>query len=98
MNDNTKLGPYTVRIGIRCDNPAFPTYLIFKGDALIGKPFSAPSLSDCEGIERRNSERAKVYELKIEYKKRPYTIGRRGRPTNAERERREAALLTEIPE
>lgn len=59
MEANTttwQLGPYTVRIGLRPDNPAFPVYLVFRGDHLIGKNFSRPSRTDCEWLERTNGE------------------------------------------
>lgn len=57
MSDTTfTLGKYTVRIGLRQDNPAFPVYLVFRGDRLIGKHFSRPGLSDCEWLERTNGE------------------------------------------
>lgn len=48
------LGPFTVRIGLRPDNPAFPVYLVFRGERLIGKHFSRPSESDCRWLERNN--------------------------------------------
>lgn len=50
------LGPYTVRLGLRPDNPAFPAYLVFRGDRLIGRQFSCPSESDCQRIERERSD------------------------------------------
>lgn len=53
MSDTSfELGPYIVRIGLRHDNPAFPVYLVFRGERLIGKHFSRPGLSDCEWLER----------------------------------------------
>ena len=54
-----QLGPYTVRIGLRADNPAFARYLVFKRDRLVGKQFSRPCLSDCEWLEQWGSEYAR---------------------------------------
>jgi hypothetical protein len=47
-----KLGPYKIVEGLRRDNPAFPVYLIYKGDRLVGRQFSRPCLSDCQWLER----------------------------------------------
>ena len=46
------LGIYTVRICLRPDNPAFPTFMIYRGATLIGRHMSRPGLSDCERLER----------------------------------------------
>lgn len=58
MSDSAtfELGKFTVRIGLRRDNPAFPVYLVFHGDRLVGKHFSRPGLSDCQWLERTNGE------------------------------------------
>lgn len=50
------LGPYTIRIGLRPDNPAFTKFLVYRGDKFIGPNFSRPSLSDCETLERLQKE------------------------------------------
>lgn len=55
-NNSFHLGPYTVQIGLRPDNPAFPTYLVFRGEQLVGKQFSRPCLSDCEWLERTRGQ------------------------------------------
>lgn len=55
MSDATfELGPYTVRIGLRQDNPAFHRYLIFFRGQLVGKQFSRPGLSDCQWLHREH--------------------------------------------
>lgn len=53
MSD-TSLGKFTVRVGLRTDNPLFPVYLVFLGAKLIGKQFSVPTISDCEWLERQH--------------------------------------------
>jgi hypothetical protein len=47
-----KCGRYTVRQAIRPDNAAFPCYMIFRGDKLVGRSFSVPDRDWCEAIER----------------------------------------------
>lgn len=47
------LGKYTVRIGLRADNPAFAVYLIYVGDRLVGKQFSVPSVTDCDWLSKQ---------------------------------------------
>jgi hypothetical protein len=46
------LGCYTVRICLRRDNPAFPIFVIYRGEIFIGRHMSRPGLSDCERLER----------------------------------------------
>lgn len=53
-----QLGPYTIRISLRTDNPAFASFLIFRGDALIGKQFSRPCETDCQRLEHQGEHRA----------------------------------------
>lgn len=92
----TKVGPYVVREGLRQDNPAWPVYLVYRGERFIGKQFSVPSESDCEWLERTNgryvhreeNSSPKPYGYSVQTRK-------RGRPTNEERARR---ALAEIPE
>ena len=48
------VGPYRVQQRPRFDNPAFAVYVVMRGDVLIGKTFSIPSLSDCEWLDRHN--------------------------------------------
>lgn len=84
-----RIGPYTVRAGMRLDNPAFPVYLIYRGEKFIGKQFSMPSETDCEWLERTNGR----YVLQAQQKPYGYSarsIGRRGRAA--------AASPAEIPE
>jgi hypothetical protein len=47
-----KCGRYIVRQAIRSDNPAFPCYMIFRADKLVGRSFSVPDRDWCEAIER----------------------------------------------
>ncbi len=51
-----QLGKYTVRLGLRRDNPAFPTYLVFIGHILIGKSFSRVDEDACRWLERQQRE------------------------------------------
>ena len=92
------LGKYIVRIALRRDNPAFPQYQIFSGSDLVGMQFSMPCLSDCEWHDRQRGVYARQDESKPNSSWQLRITYRRGRPTNAERARREATLLTEIPE
>lgn len=48
-----EVGPYKVQQQPRFDNPYWPVYLVTRGDRLIGKSFSIPTLSDCEWLERQ---------------------------------------------
>ena len=50
------LGPYTVRIRVRPDNPAFGAYVVMRGEEFIGRSFSRPSLSDCDWLARENCQ------------------------------------------
>lgn len=50
-----ELGPYTIYQRVRPDNPAWPAYLVFRGDKLIGRNFSKPDLGCCEWLERRET-------------------------------------------
>lgn len=45
-------GRYTIHRTCRPDNPAWPRYLIFKGEKLVGRSFSVPDKDWCESIER----------------------------------------------
>ncbi len=91
------VGPYTVRQQPMFDNPAWAHYLIFRSGKLIGKQLSYPTLDDCRWHENRRGQ----YALEGESSRLPhgYTAQtrwwqKRGRPTNAERERRARELLT----
>lgn len=48
------LGKFTVQQRPRPDNPAWPVYIVFRGEKLIGKSFSIPDLGCCEWLERTN--------------------------------------------
>lgn len=95
-----QLSRFTIREQPRRDNPAWPQFLIFLSGKLIATQASRPAESDCEWHLRRRGEYAKAEESQSYCKTygRKFKIHRGGRPTNAERERREAMLLTEIPE
>lgn len=45
-------GRYTVQQVVRPDNPAFPRYLIFRNEKLVGVSFSMLDASWCESVER----------------------------------------------
>lgn len=101
----TTLGPYTIREGLRPDNPAFPCYLVFRGAKLIGRQFSMPSLTDCEWLEaNREGRYAEPTGASMAQKSKYALAGgeatarkyRRGRPTNEERAQREAQELEEL--
>lgn len=81
-----QLGRFTIRVGLRPDNPAFPRFLVFLGDDLVGKQFSRPCVTDCEWLLRSQRSESQY----AEPSKAPFafTVYRRGRPTNAERARR----------
>lgn len=46
-----QLGPYTVQQRPRFDSPGWAQYIVFLGDAIIGKCFSCPCESDCAWLE-----------------------------------------------
>ena len=52
MSETFELGPYTVRLALRADNPAFPVHIVMRGAKQIGKQFSRPNLDDCRSLER----------------------------------------------
>lgn len=71
------LDKFTVRAGLRPDNPAFPVYLVFIGERLIGKSFSLPDLECCRWLERQITDRL-VYAASSATLK-EYSNRRRGR-------------------
>jgi hypothetical protein len=104
-------GPYTVRQQPRNDNPYWPCYLVFLDDVLMGKSFSRPDLGCCDWIRRQYEEgrtvyadssaplyQESIYRRGKSGKHGTFSIKRRGRPTNAERARREAMLLSSMTE
>ncbi len=67
---------------LRIDNPAFPQYLVYVGQNLIGKQFSVPTISDCEWLERQVADEL-VYAASSA-RLRQFSVKRRGgRPVNA---------------
>ena len=80
-------GRFTVRIGLRPDNPAFPVYLVFVKGKLIGRSFSIPDSSACEWLERQNAlDRVTYAETSAPPKTAPLrgvALPRRGRPKKA---------------
>lgn len=78
-------------------NEYFTTHHIFLREKLIGRQLSVPSVSDCQWHEAHCG----TYATKEQSHKPRYgyqMIQKRGRPTNAERDKRAAMLLTTIPE
>jgi hypothetical protein len=101
MTTTITLGRYTVRQGIRVDNPAFPSYLIYCGERLIGKQFSMPSESDCAWLERTNGTYAKESRWPETSEGRQIwntAKRRKGRPADVEREKRDAYLALQPDE
>lgn len=47
------LGPYTVRLSVRPDNPYWIQYLVFRAGLLIGRHFSKPDLDCCRWLEQQ---------------------------------------------
>ena len=87
------VGPFTVTVGVRPDNPSFACYIICRGTKLIGKQFSYPSLTDCQWFEKQKG----VYADRSENATQAYgwtasTARRRGRQRkeDSERELKEA--------
>lgn len=93
------LGKYSILAMPLQTNEYFTTHHIFIANRLIGRQLSVPSLSDCQWHENR----AGVYATKEQSHKPRYGYQMlpsrpRGRPTNAERARRAATELAEVPE
>lgn len=62
------LGKYTIRIGLRPDNPAFPKYIILVGEKIVGVQFSMPSITDCQWHEHQRGVYAKAEQSEDDYK------------------------------
>ena len=82
------IGPYTVRIALRPDNPACAQYVVFRGGKFVGKQFSRPCESDCrwlethdDGLYARGSRWPETSEGRPIWNA---TIRRRGRPRKGE--------------
>lgn len=86
------MGVFTVQVRLRPDNPAFPVYVIFRGERLVGRSFSMPDEGCCHWLEAQEANRIRYAEEAAQKKfcMRDWSIGRRGRPTKAEQERRAA--------
>ncbi len=54
--DSFRLGKYTVRLGMRRDNPAFPVFEVFIGHVMIGKSFSRVDEGACRWLERQQRD------------------------------------------
>ncbi len=54
--DTFQLGKYTIRLGLRADNPAFPVFKVFIGNILIGKSFSRVDEDACRWLELQERE------------------------------------------
>ena len=90
------LGPYRIlAIGLHL-NPYFTTHKINRDGIFLGAQMSVPTLDDCRWHDSQRGTYARPTNRPIGYS--AQQVWRRGRPTNAERARRDATLLTEIPE
>lgn len=49
------LGHFTVWQRPRFDNPAWPVYIVYLRDRLVGKSFSRPDLSCCEWLAKQKT-------------------------------------------
>jgi hypothetical protein len=68
IGETIEIGPFTVRCGMRPDNPAWPVYLIYRRDKLIGRQFSMPSRSDCDSLQAGGALHGDAYESRAEEK------------------------------
>ena len=93
------LGPYRVlALGLHL-NPYFTTHRIHRDGIFVGAQLSVPTPDDCRWHDHREGQYARKQESKPNSSwQLRIPQHRPGRPTNAERARREATLLTEIPE
>lgn len=57
-----EIGPFVVRQAVRPDNPAWPAYLVFRGEKLVGKSFSMPDLDACQWLERQARDEVRYAE------------------------------------
>jgi hypothetical protein len=92
-----RLGRFTVRQQPRFDNPAWAQFTVSIGKKFIGNAFSCPDLACCEYLERQsNGVTSQLTAAKVPAATlRGIAAFRKGRPTNAERERRAALLPVE---
>ena len=88
-------GPYRVQHDPLTHMP-YGLYRIYKGAQYIGAQLSYPSSDDCRWLDVNRATYAKPEETTkfVNYKERQAV--RRGRPTNAERARRQALLEQEL--
>ena len=56
VNSSFDLGPYTVRVMMRSDNPHWPIYLVSRDSRAIGRQFSRPCEDDCRALEREHRQ------------------------------------------
>ncbi len=78
-----QLGPYTVRIALRDDNPAFPRFMVFRGEKHVGNSFSRPAEGCCQWLEQHQEGRYAPPSLTPL----PIFTKRRGRPRKVDAER-----------
>jgi hypothetical protein len=95
MSSQFSCGPYTVRQTLRFDNPYWPCFIVSRGNKHIGRCFSVPDKGWCQYLERalKAQQDAEAGKIKWQQWKNWSMAGRRGRPTRAEKERRDAMLL-----
>lgn len=93
-----RIGRFTIRQQPRFDNPAWAQFTVSIGTKFIGNAFSCPDLGCCEYLERQSKGATppRLTAAKVPaHTLRGIAAFRKGRPTNAERERRAALALTE---
>lgn len=88
-------GPYRVQHDPLTHMP-YGLYRVYKGEKYIGAQLSYPSAEDCRWIELHRYTYAKPEETAKFVPYREKQAARRGRPTNAERARRQALLDEEL--
>lgn len=94
------LGRYTIQQRPRPDNPYWAVYMVFRGEKLIGRQFSVPTISDCAWLDRQKEDEVRYASSSAPLP--PFKlrgVAKRGRPTKAEQARRAAAAhIIEVAE
>lgn len=68
------IGPFTVRIALRIDNPYWPRYLVFRGDLLLGPHFSRPDEDCCRWLEFQHVRKRTVYAEPTQRRRHPMRL------------------------
>ena len=88
-----QLGSYRVLCKPLDSNPAWSTHWIYRGDALIGKQLSVPTIDDCRWYHRRHGVYATQQESAVPFKGyQMQSIARRKRPTDLVRKSQAAEV------